>query len=144
MHELPIRQLRAECRPILNKFYRELRSHMRAPPGANYWVAGDTPTIGGLCLTKVADGQWLTGLLVAPAYRNRGLATRLVVKAVSTCRCPVWLFCEQDLVPFYERLGFNLSLQLPEPLDSKLERYNRHKVLRAMHYLRDDRCLTGF
>lgn len=139
MHELPIRQLRADCRPVLNKFYRELRSHMRAPAGANYWVAGSTPIIGGLCLTKIADGQWLTGLLVAPAYRKHRVATRLVATAVSSCQCPVWLFCEQSLVPFYGQLGFSLTLQLPEPLESKLERYNRHKVLNAMHYLRDER-----
>lgn len=115
---------------------------MRAPAGANYWVVGNTPIIGGLCLTNVAGGKWLTGLLVAPTYRNRGMATRLVATAVSVCQCPVWLFCEESLVPFYERLGFNPTVQLPEPLESRLKRYNRHKTLRAMHYLRNDRCLT--
>ena len=141
MQETLIRQLRAECRPLLNKFYRGLRSHMRAPAGADYWVVGDTEIIGGLCLTDVADGQWLTGLMIAPHHRNQGLATRLLSSALGGRRGTVWLFCEPELMPFYERVGFGASSAMPASLASRLDRYNRHKTLQAMQYPSENQCL---
>ncbi len=133
----PIRQLSSELRPLLNKFYRCHRSHMRAPAEASYWVAGHSDIVAGLCLTEVADGRWLTGLLVAPDQRGRGLASSLVSRALIACEGPVWLFCEPKLTRFYQQFGFKLAETLPEPLASRLKRYNQHKRLTAMRYYRE-------
>lgn len=137
MNQLPIRNLLPELRPLLNKFYRWHRSHMRAPAEASYWVAGDPDIVAGLCLTDVAKGKWLTGLLVAPDHRGRGLARCLVSTALCDCDGPVWLFCDPRLVHFYQALDFNPTESLPEALASRLERYNRHKTLVAMHHHRE-------
>lgn len=132
MPECQLRQLPVESQPLLNKFYRTHRSHMRVPPGACCWVAGSTEIVAGLCLTGVADGYWLTGLLVTPNQRNQGLAQRLVTQALAISDGPVWLFCEPKLIGFYKRLGFSEPGMLPEPLASRLKRYNRSKTLVAL------------
>ncbi len=132
MSEFQLRQLPAECRPLLNKFYRAHRSHMRVPVDAHCWVAGHADIVAGLCLTGVANGHWLTGLLVTPSQRHQGLATRLVTQAMAICEGPVWLFCEPKLRIFYQQLGFSEPTALPESLASRLQRYNRNKALMAL------------
>lgn len=119
-------------RPLLNKFYRAHRSPMRVPPGAACWVAGRTEIVAALSLSPVEHGHWLTGLLVAPAQRNRGLGARLVSRALDESAGPVWLFCAPALIPFYRPLGFDESLPLPESLAARLQRYNSHKTLVAL------------
>ena len=137
-----IRQLPSEHRPLLSKFYRSHRSHMRAPADASYWVAGQPEIVAGLCLSDVAGGKWLTGLLVAPGHRGRGLAKCLVSRALVACEGSVWLFCEPTLMTFYQQMGFCRAMTLPDSLTSRLERYNRHKTLAAMHYNSELTCPT--
>jgi len=127
-----LRLLPSEYKPLLNKFYRAHRSHMRVPPGARCWVAGSTEIVAALCLSSIENGHWLTGLLVAPEQRKKGLGTRLVAKAVSESSGPVWLFCAPELMPFYRQLGFSESPKLPESLAARLQRYNRRKTLVAL------------
>ncbi|NKQ09769.1 GNAT family N-acetyltransferase [Pseudomonas sp. SST3] len=132
MPEFHLRQLPVECRPLLNKFYRAHRSHMRVPAGACCWVAENTEIAAGLCVARIAEGRWLTGLLVAPNQRNQGLATRLVGRALAAGEGAVWLFCEPKLILFYQRLGFSEPATLPESLAARLQRYNRNKTLVAL------------
>lgn len=129
-----LRLLPDEHRPLLEKFYRAHRSHMRVPGGAHCWVAGATEIMAALCLTSVENGHWLTGLLVAPEQRKKGLGARLVTKAMSESTGPVWLFCVPELIPFYQRLGFSESTLLPESLASRLLRYNRNRTLTALQH----------
>lgn len=119
-------------RPLLDKFYREHRSPMRAGGEAQLWVAKHAEIIAGLCLTPAADGQWLTGLFVAPALRGQGLARRLIDAALAEVQGPVWLFCHPDLRGFYQRVGFEQVQHLPPVLASRLERYSRTKPLVAL------------
>lgn len=142
MQQPLMRELPAEYRPLLNKFYRSHRSHMRAPADACYWIAGAPEIVAALCLVNIDGGRWLTGVLVAPNYRGRGLATSLLSQALAACEGSVWLFCEPNLKPFYQQLGFSLALTLPESLASRLDRYNRHKTLEAMHYYSEITCPT--
>ena len=133
-HRPPLRQLPDLCRPLLNKFYRAQRSHMRVPPGARCWVAGYPEIVAALCLSRVENGYWLTGLLVAPQQRKKGIGGNLVARAVSESDGPVWLFCAPDLIPFYLQLGFSESTGLPDALAARLQRYNRHKTLAALRH----------
>ena len=132
MQNLTIRQLPAELHPVLNKFYRAQRSHMRVPPGARCWVVSQGEILGGLCLSPIAGGHWLTGLWVAPEVRGQGLAQRLVRQALQSVATPVWLFCHPQLAGFYARMGFVATGALPEPLQGRLQRYGRHKPLIAL------------
>ncbi|MDE1169024.1 MAG: GNAT family N-acetyltransferase [Pseudomonas sp.] len=119
-------------RPLLAKFYKAHRSAMRAPAQAQPWVARAPHIIGGLCLTPVADGVWLTGLLVDPACRGQGVASQLIGQALAQQAGAVWLFCHPDLMSFYARSGFAETGRLPPPLADRLARYQRSKPLLAM------------
>lgn len=132
MRTLAIRLLSAELHPLLSKFYRAQRSQMRPVPGANCWVATDREIIAGLCMSPVAQGYWLTGLLVAPEYRSQGVAQRLIEQALESVRAPVWLFCHPRLAGFYQQFGFTQTTELPETLDTRLRRYVQHKPLIAL------------
>lgn len=118
--------------PLLNKFYREQRSPMRGDKAARAWVARQGEIIAALNLTPVAQGQWLTGLLVAQACRGQGVGSRLIEQAVASVGSPVWLFCDPELAGFYQRLGFVEDYDLPQSLAERLVRYQRTKALIAM------------
>jgi len=105
---------------------------MKPSGEAAMWVARRHEIIGGLCLTPVAQGQWLTSLLVAPAERGRGTGQALIEAALTNVHGPAWLFCEPALVGFYERSGFSMATALPEALASRLQRYQRSKALVAL------------
>lgn len=118
--------------PLLGKFYRAHRSPMRAPDGAQTWVARRQEILAALNLTPVDHGHWLTGLLVAPTERRQGLASQLIEHALARTTGPVWLFCHPDLLGFYQRLGFEPATQLPPALAERLARYQRSKALLAL------------
>ncbi|SFQ13575.1 Acetyltransferase (GNAT) family protein [Geopseudomonas sagittaria] len=118
--------------PLLGKFYRAHRSPMRAPSGAQTWVARRQEILAALNLTPLDHGHWLTGLLVAPTARSQGLASQLIEHALARTAGPVWLFCHPDLVGFYRRLGFEPATQLPPALAERLARYQRSKALLAL------------
>lgn len=118
--------------PLLNKFYREHRSSMRAVKDAQLWVARQEQIIAGLCLRPMAQGYWLTGLFVAPDWRGRGVARNLIEAAARHCEGTVWLFCDPELQDFYEGLGFSSSPLLPPVLHERLVRYQRNKAMVAL------------
>lgn len=60
---------------------------------------------------KDADGKtWLMNVYTAPECRNRGKATRLIEAAKNYCRKKsvkaLYVWCEMDKIPFYEKRGF--------------------------------------
>ncbi|WP_338522913.1 GNAT family N-acetyltransferase [Pseudomonas batumici] len=125
-------RLAPPLRPLLNKFYRAHHSPMRSASDGQLWVARQGEIIGGLSLTPIAQGHWLTGLFVAPQWRGRGIAAQLLQQALGDCDGPVWLFCHPDLLGFYERLGFHGAPALPQPLAERLARYSRSKPMIAL------------
>ncbi|AHY43559.1 NUDIX domain-containing protein [Stutzerimonas decontaminans] len=118
--------------PLLVRFYRAHNSRNRVRPEATCWVARRGAIVGGLCLTPVADGHFLTGLLVTPAERNCGVGAQLVREVLASCDGPVWLFCKPELLDFYTRLGFVKTDRLPDTLADRLSRYRRSKALIAL------------
>lgn len=52
-------------RPLLNKFYKDQGSSMRAAAQGQLWVVRAEEIVAALCLTPVTGGYWLTGLWVA-------------------------------------------------------------------------------
>ncbi len=112
---------------------------MRTSDAGEAWVVRTGEIVAGLNLTPVADGQWLTGLLVAPGHRRQGLARVLLETACGARK--TWLFCHPDLQGFYEGLGFRVSEDLPQALADRLARYRRSKPLLAMR--RDQSSAAG-
>lgn len=119
-------------RRLLEQLYRQHGSRMRTAGDGQQWVARANEIVGGLNLTPVAEGYWLTGLFVAPQCRGQQVASRLIEAALMANPAPVWLFCDPQLAAFYARLGFSSTQHLPEALASRLARYQRSKPLLAM------------
>lgn len=139
MSVLEYQRLPQPQKPLLVKFYRSHHNRNRVRPEASCWVARCGEIIAGLCLTPVADGHFLTGLLVSPAERGRGIGQGLVRRALRCVSGPVWLFCKPELQEFYARLGFSEAVQLPQTLEDRLARYRRSKTLIALtHSQKED------
>lgn len=134
MTPIEIETLPSRSRQLLNKFYREQHSPMRAAQGARLWVARGPQIVAALNMTPVAGGAWLTGLLVSEPLRGRQIARRLVQAAVAQAPGPVWLFCHPDLEGFYQKLGFAADPPLPVTLAERLQRYRLSKFLLAMEH----------
>ncbi|MBE7373723.1 GNAT family N-acetyltransferase [Pseudomonas lopnurensis] len=132
MPALDYQPLPSSLVPLLIRFYRAHNSRHRVHREAKCWVARRGEIHAGLCLTPVAQGHFLSGLLVNPQERNRGIGARLVRAALATVEGPVWLFCQPRLCEFYARLGFFPTAQLPESLSDRLARYQRSKTLIAL------------
>ncbi|WET09505.1 MULTISPECIES: GNAT family N-acetyltransferase [unclassified Pseudomonas] len=132
MPDLHLEPLAEPLWPLLNKFYRQHNSPMKALKGGRLWVARDREIVAGLCLTPVVGGQWLTGVFVDPAYRGQGLAARLILQAASDREGSVWLLCHPDLEGVYGRMGFTQDTVLPQSLSERLVRYKRNKPMIAM------------
>lgn len=118
--------------PLMNKFYRRHQSSMKAVRDAQLWVAKRDEIVAGLCLRPMAEGLWLTGLLVDPACRRQGVAAALMAEALATVTQPVWLLCHPDLREFYQGNGFSANPPLPYALAERLLRYSRSKPMIAM------------
>ena len=118
--------------PLMNKFYRQHQSSMKAVREAQLWVARREEIVAALCLRPVFGGHWLTGLFVDPACREQGIAAQLIAEAVKEVEAPVWLFCHPDLRGFYERRGFTFDPALPQAMAERLSRYARSKPMIAM------------
>ena len=124
------RRLPLQLRPLVDKFYRHHRSPMRSQAGDELWVAESASEIvAALSLRPLADGQWLTGLFVAPALRRQGVAAALLSHSLALHPEPVWLFCHPELRTFYQHLGFEDCQSLPAELAERLTRYQRSKSL---------------
>ncbi len=118
--------------PLMNKFYRQHQSSMKAVREAQLWVARREEIVAALCLRPVSGGHWLTGLFVDPTCREQGIAAQLIAEAVKDVEAPVWLFCHPDLRGFYERRGFTFDPALPQAMAERLSRYARSKPMIAM------------
>ena len=132
MPEIHYTLLDAPLWPLMNKFYRAHQSSMKAVRDAQLWVARQEHIVAALYLRPVSGGHWLTGLFVDPAYREQGIAARLIAEAIKDVEEPVWLFCHPDLRGFYERRGFSFDPALPYAMAERLSRYARSKPMIAM------------
>ncbi|WP_323115061.1 GNAT family N-acetyltransferase [Pseudomonas guariconensis] len=119
-------------RKLLDHFYRQHGSRMRAAGDGQWWVARAGGIVAGMSLSPVAEGRWLTGLFVAPQWRGQQVASQLIEAALQTACGPTWLFCHPELEAFYQRQAFTPTGTLPDALASRLARYQRSKCLVAM------------
>ena len=60
----------------------------------------------------VSDGvinAYLCGLSVLPEYRGQGIGTEISRRLIAHCKehnLHIQLFCEEEMVPYYEKMGF--------------------------------------
>lgn len=135
--KISVHHLAKNQHTLLRKFYRSNNSPMRITQQAEVWVVRNPAVIAGVCLSPVANGFWLTSLFTAPEKRQQGVAGFLIKQLqVFYLGQPIWLFCHPQLASFYRKLGFKQTQQLPETLRSRLTRYQKHKTLIALCYLK--------
>ena len=87
--------------------------HLRALRGSEVAILAVDDATGRVVgfVTAVGDGElaaFLPFLEVLPEYRGRGIGRELVRRVVEALggRYAIDLVCDDDLVPYYERLGF--------------------------------------
>lgn len=132
MSQILYQRLADELLPLANKFYKQQRSAMRVGRSEQVWVAQHAEIIAACCLKPVADGHWLTALLVAREQRQQGIASQLLNTLQAKNPGAIWLFCAPELLGFYQRLGFALCHDVPAALAERLLRYQRKQPLLAL------------
>jgi len=128
-----IKQLPPLLYPLAQRFYRQHQRGTKLSSQHQVWVGKqDHLIVSALCLQPNAHGHWLTSLLVAPQHRHQGQAAALLKHIRAIYSGPIWLFCAPELRTFYEQAGYLATLELPENLQDRLVRYQRHKRLIAL------------
>jgi N-acetylglutamate synthase-like GNAT family acetyltransferase len=66
-------------------------------------------------IKKHRDGsRELASIAVARSWRNKGIASSLIHRLLSTEMNPVWLMCRSELMPFYEKFNFRVVLKIED------------------------------
>jgi predicted GNAT family N-acyltransferase len=116
--------------PLANAFYKRVDKRLKARANEVVWTARDGDAdLAALRLRPLPSGeQLLTGVLVAPDFRCRGIAGKLLqVASVDFSRTATYLFCEPQLAPLYSRVGFRQveKSHLPDALVGRWQAYQR-------------------
>jgi amino-acid N-acetyltransferase len=72
-------------------------------------------------LRRFSGAQELGSLVVARAWRDRGLAAILIHHLIATATEPLYLECRAGLIPFYRKYGFQLVAWRDLPRSLKLK-----------------------
>lgn len=116
--------------PIANGFYKRVDKRLKARPDEVVWTAQYAgQTVAALRLRPLPSGEHLvTGVLVDPALRCRGIARSLLQQAsIDFSRRYTYLFCEPQLAPLYNAVGFEQvqKIDMPDPLVGRWLAYQR-------------------
>ena len=86
---------------------------LKAMEGSYYSVyvySGNSLIATGRVISDGIINAYLCGLGVHSQYRHKGIATKIVNMLIEYCRendLHIQFFCEEHLVPFYEKMGFD-------------------------------------
>lgn len=108
----------------LDEAEADLRSHRCDTRIPTTWIALDgADWLGSVSLLQNDDARirqfspWLATLYVRPHARGRGVGERLVAHCVQAAARLhggyLYLYCQSQLVPFYQRLGWQPHVELP-------------------------------
>jgi N-acetylglutamate synthase-like GNAT family acetyltransferase len=116
--------------PLANAFYKRVDKRLKARADEVVWTASwQGSTLAALRLRPLPSGEHLvTGVLVDPQYRCRGIARQLLqVASVDFSRRFTYLFCEPQLAPLYLQVGFQQVEKdaMPDPLVGRWQAYQR-------------------
>lgn len=88
--------------------------HLRILQGSyKVWLAFDGDLVVGF-ITAISDGvlaAFIPNLEVTPDYQGQGIGTELVRRMLASLEhlYSIDLMCDDDVVPFYERLGLQAA-----------------------------------
>lgn len=120
--ELVLRPARSTDAAIIRTLVRGARLDPTQLHWQQFWVivhGGEIVACGQL--RRFPGVRELGSLVVEPTWRRQGLAAALIEQLLSIADAPVYLECRAELVPFYERFGFERVAwrALPWPLKLK-------------------------
>lgn len=140
LEQLTFRRWFGQEIPLANQFYKRTDKRLKARPDDVVWTATwQEHTVAALRLRPLPSGEHLlTGVLVDPDYRCRGIARALITQAkIDFSRHYTYLFCEPQLAPLYRAVGFEQTekSQMPDTLVGRWQAYQRKTPeLIAMQY----------
>lgn len=115
--------------PLANKFYRTHKFRGKARRHEPCAVIRDPQNtiIACGCLRKLTDSQLLVGVAVAPESQGKGVARRLLTFMSEGFDDQTFTFPYQELIPFYESLGFaQVALEgLPSAITDRFLTYQK-------------------
>ncbi|CAH9049459.1 hypothetical protein PSECIP111951_01327 [Pseudoalteromonas holothuriae] len=118
--------MNAVATPLINKFYQQHRGRGRATKQDQNWVAKDLYIIAA-CRVQNKEGLLLlSSVLVAPEFRNKGVARALLTQALCHQTGDVYTFAYRHLYSFYQRLNF-VECLLPPALQPYFNSYIAQK-----------------
>jgi N-acetylglutamate synthase-like GNAT family acetyltransferase len=130
--------------PLVNKFYALHNARGRANKQDEVWVAYDDFDIIAACRVQTREGTlFLSTVLVAPQWRNKGIASELIKRSVSAQHDVVYTFAYQNLIHFYQSIGFNFVLTLPAPLMILFKAYEQRNIIPLQCCLDNDLEYVG-
>lgn len=105
---------------LANKFYKKFKTNVSCNLADQVFVAltEDGEVIAALFFRSIDNGPeyLLRSLFVAPEYRGEGVAKTLCRLALQTHKQACFTLCEQELIRFYQALGFAHSTRVfPSP-----------------------------
>lgn len=113
--------------PLVNKFYKQFSVRGRANKQDQCWVAKSDRIIAACRVQHKGEVLFLSTVFVDPAFRSQGVARQLVVTAVASQHRRIYTFVYRGLEPFYQGLGFERALSMPEHLSISFANYVRQK-----------------
>lgn len=115
--ELSTHELYGLCRLRVDVFvveqqcpYPELDGRDLEPETVHLWFEADGEPVATVRVLQGEAGRVIGRVATAAAYRNRGLAGRLLEAAIEVCAgAPISLGAQAYLEEWYERFGFRRS-----------------------------------
>ncbi|MGB1292864.1 MAG: GNAT family N-acetyltransferase [Pseudoalteromonas sp.] len=116
--------------PLVNKFYAQHNARGRANRQDAVWVAYDGFDIIAACRMQNRGGYlFLSTVLVAPHWRKQGVASALIKQATFAQQGVVYTFAYENLIHFYQSIGFNFVLTLPASLKVLFKAYEQRNIV---------------
>ncbi|KDM89654.1 GNAT family N-acetyltransferase [Photobacterium galatheae] len=125
--------------PLINRLYKAHYPAGKAKRDEIIWIGETTSEIVTVVRFQLSDDhQLLTGMLVAPTFRQQGVGLALL----EACRTQLlsrrcFCFAFSHLEPLYQKAGFIVidEVRLPASLANRLQRYrSAGKSLIPMQY----------
>jgi N-acetylglutamate synthase-like GNAT family acetyltransferase len=120
--------------PLVNKFYAKYRVRGRAKTHDFIWVVYAQQHMVAACRLQPKEGfMFLSSVFVAPDFRHKGLAKKLLSTLLSQQSQTVYTFAYANVVELYNVLGFNQVLTYTPVLHALFDTY-KHRNIIALQY----------
>lgn len=92
----------------MNKFYKLNKARGKASRDEQVWVSQTAEIVAACRVKNISSHLLLLGLMVTPQERGKGTGQALVQAVLTAQSQDVYTFAYRKLIPWYEKLGFQL------------------------------------